>query len=97
MEVDATDIDPAEAPSYIEYLQQLQRRGLEALATRKKKLLFDGELTAVNPFKYNVDYFLGDIITKSDENGVKALSRVTEYIWAYTQEGYKSYPTFTAL
>jgi len=97
MTVDASDINAADAPNWTAYLQQLQQRGKEALAQSKYLRLFDGELTSFNPYKYNVDYKMGDIVTKSDEDGHSTKVRVTEYIWGYDQEGFRSFPTFTAI
>ncbi len=94
--VDGTDIDPTEG-TWDEFRTRLKQRGLEALASHQKVAVFDGELTAVNTFKYRTHYSLGDIVYLIDEYNVKSPVAVSEYIWAQDSQGLKSYPSFTSL
>lgn len=93
MSVDASDLNPAKYT--VEDLHKLMKqRGKEALAKAVRQTLFDGKLTNENPYKYGVDYYLGDTVILLGEEGQKQETVVTEYIWAWDQEGLRSYPTF---
>lgn len=57
----------------------------------------DFKMADDNPYEYDVDYFLGDIVTVIDRSGRKASHRVTEYIQSFGPTGSSEYPTLTAL
>lgn len=97
MVVDASDIDPADSNTWDEFRDLLKRRGLEALAASQRLTLFDGSLTAFNPYIYRTHYSLGDIVTQIDEYNNKSQVVVSEYIWTHDQQGLRAYPTFTAV
>lgn len=96
LHVDASDIDPTDITT-ADYTSQLKRRGLEALAEHEKVNLFDAQLTGLDDYTYDLDYYLGDRVYFMDEDGVRKTVRITEYIWAWDQEGLRSYPTFEAV
>lgn len=91
--VDASDIDLAETTD-ADLIRQMKERGKAALEEHKPVALFDGKITNVNPFKYRIDYRLGDFVHFLDEDDVKKKTMVSEYIWASDAEGDRSYPTF---
>lgn len=53
----------------------------------------DGEVVPQSPYKYGVDYFLGDVIELQGASGLIQNARVTEYIRSQDSTGEKSYPT----
>lgn len=96
LNVDATDIDPTEM-SEADLDEVLTQRGLEALAEHPDVSMFDGKLHMGTKHKYMFDYNLGDRVTVFDKLGTKHQGRVSEYIWAYDQEGFREYPTFNII
>lgn len=70
---------------------------LEALAQHKKVRLFDGEVIPNNPNNFNVDYFIGDIVTLYGDYGFNEDMRVVEYIRSEDSQGYRAYPTLGIL
>ena len=65
------------------------------LAKYNRLIAFDGEITASNPFVYDEDYYLGDIVEVRNTDGAASYMRVTEQIISSDANGVKSYPTFT--
>lgn len=53
----------------------------------------DGEVVPTNQFKYGQDYNLGDIVEIEGHSGSLNTARVTEYIRAQDDAGYREYPT----
>lgn len=87
--VDAMDLSGSGA--------DVTQRGLTELAKFNQKNLFDAELTPFTPYKYGVDYGLGDYISVVADYGVSETMVVSEYIRIQDAEGEKSYPTLTLL
>lgn len=75
----------------------LKQKGLEELAKAKTQIEFDGEVEPNYSYKFNQDYFLGDIVTVKNEYGVEANARVTEVIETDDDNGYSLIPTFEYL
>ena len=73
------------------------QKGLEELAKRKKKSIFDGTVDPDGVYQYGRDYNLGDIVTISDTWGHSSKARVAEFIWSHDSQGIQSYPSFTAV
>ena len=90
--VDALDIEGAPGETLNAALDQ---RGRDALSEHKAITLFDGVVDLNSAYKYNTDYFLGDLIVLVGEDGERKNMRVTEHIWSYNSEGLNSYPTFS--
>lgn len=67
--------------------------GKTELAKHRQSLIIDGELGKRNDYRYEVDYFLGDLIELRNEEGVTNMMRVTEQIFTDDSEGEKEYPT----
>lgn len=57
----------------------------------------DFALADKNPYVYEDDYNLGDIVYAMDSAGRKSKYRVTEYIQSFGPEGHTEYPTLSAL
>lgn len=57
----------------------------------------DFKMAYSNPYRYNEDYALGDIVTVIDSAGESRSHRVTEYIQSFGPEGDAEYPTLSAV
>jgi len=68
-------------------------RGLIELYKSNATALFDGQLGQQVAARYNVDYFLGDIIKLYGEYGLSEMVRIAEFIRSDDGTGYKAYPT----
>ncbi len=77
-------------PEIVAYLTQLAQ---EELTRSKPSDIFDGEVDVNSNFKYERDYFLGDIVEVRGDNGGGAFMRVTEQIFKYDANGKASYPS----
>lgn len=86
--VDAGNLSSIANPS--QYLNQVANT---ELAKARRKVMIDGAVSAVSPFKYGVHYNLGDIVTVMGEYGVTEDMQVNEYVRTQTKDGEKSYPT----
>lgn len=93
----ATDVRQEDGMSDSEFYALLDSRGTETLKEHNIKKTFDGEYETKRMFIYKRDFFMGDIIQVANEYGMEAPSRITEFIYSQDSNGYKSYPTFTAL
>jgi hypothetical protein len=73
----------------------LQRQGLDELAKHRAFTGFDGEISQYTQYKYDQDYFLGDLVVMQDVDGFRNNMRVTEQIFVSDNEGDRSYPTLS--
>lgn len=80
-----------------EYFAQLSQRGMEDLKEHMLDESFDGEIDPTQTFKFNEDFFLGDIVQIDSEYGIEARARITESIHAQDESGESIYPTFTII
>lgn len=76
------------------YLGLLDQRGQEKLAENVEEISFEGESEPNAMFKYEQDYFMGDILQIYDEYGHSAYARVLELIISDDESGFSMYPTF---
>lgn len=90
--VAASDLDADPGPGLNASMLQ---KGKEALGANRPIIGFDGEIANKNPYVYNVDYGLGDLVEIRDSNGNINNMRVTEQIFISDAEGERSYPTLT--
>lgn len=97
--VDASDITlPSGAvgsPAQVALEAALKQRGKEELAKYRAFQAFDGEINQNSQYKYQRDYYLGDLVEQRNSDGVANLMRVTEQIFASDREGERAYPTLT--
>lgn len=95
--VDARDISSNLSNGEVLPLDQynilLKQRGDEKLADNRITKSFDGQIDPLGQFKYQQDYFIGDIIQFEDGYGNSAHARISEYIYSYSNEGNETYPT----
>lgn len=81
-----------------EYAEQLTQRGSEKLSEYIYIKSFEAEAeTTDSVYKYEKDYFIGDIVQMADGYGNTARSRITEVIRSESESGYSVYPTFTSI
>jgi hypothetical protein len=90
--VDATDIKSA---SGVNDSTVLTARTASYLKRYPLKTMFDGEVSVTIPYKYSIDYYLGDLIKVVGDYGVNQSMQVTEYTRIEDREGERSYPTLT--
>lgn len=83
---DITDENP-------EFEAALLQRGREELAKTRVFQAFDGEINQSSQYRYQRDYYLGDIVEMRNIDGVTNKMRITEQIFVSDQEGERSYPT----
>lgn len=74
----------------------LQARGIQELAQYNNITAFDGEIPQTGSYKYDFDYYLGDILEVRNKDGVVNNVRVTEQIMSQDSSGEKSYPTLSS-
>lgn len=80
-----------------EYIEQLFSKGQEDLASNVIVETFEGQADATRLYKYNEDFFMGDIVQVENEYGQEGRSRVTELIYSHDPTGIKIYPTFNTI
>jgi hypothetical protein len=69
------------------------QKGTIELRNHIRKILFDGAISAASPYKYGVEYFLGDKVTLMAEFGFENTMTVAEYVRTQDHEGDRGYPT----
>jgi hypothetical protein len=74
----------------------LTARGFQELQKNNNITAFDGEIPQTGSYKYNFDYFLGDIVEIHNDDGIVNNVRVTEQIFSQDSSGEKSYPTLSS-
>lgn len=90
--VKADDIDDP-TPSVAS--AQMIQRGKEELAKHRRLAAFDGELKPNSQYKYEVNYWLGDLVELRSASGGTSDMQVTEQIFVSDKEGDRSYPTLS--
>lgn len=75
----------------------LDARGRTFLAKHKKTKFVEGEVSTNIPYKYKVDYSLGDLITCRGKYGSSGTMQVTEYVRIDDKTGSKEYPLLSAI
>lgn len=88
--VDASDID---LPAGTALNNALAQRGRDELAKNRPIQAFDGELPINSPYRYEIDYQLGDLLEMRNLDGVTNQMRVTEQIFVSDEQGERKYPT----
>jgi hypothetical protein len=73
--------------------QKLNQRGYDELAKARGIFAFDGETPKQGGYKYQKDYFLGDLVTMQSPNGVQNSMRVAEQTFVCDEQGDKNYPS----
>jgi len=84
---DITDTDPGIASA------KMIQRGREELALHRNFRGFDGEIGQNSNYKYQTDYYLGDLTEIRNDIGTTSTMQVIEQIFSSDAQGEKSYPT----
>lgn len=99
--VDARDVSSDTEEGTIsdsEYIAQLAKRGEEKLSECKTSEVFDGQVNSDRMYKYDEDFFMGDIVQFENEFGISSRVRITEYMYSESEDGgIEQYPTFKNL
>lgn len=103
MYVDARDLSSTEYDeegnehhiSDEEYGKSLITRGFENLDEQIFVKDFEGGVDPFSMFKYDKDYYLGDVVQIRNEFAIEARVRVTEVIRSNSVNGDEIYPTFS--
>jgi len=90
--VNAQDID---LPLGAALTTALTQRGKNELAKHTAVYAYDGELPQTQPYIYNVDYALGDLVEEQSPEGFINQLIVTEQIFVSDGSGELAYPTLT--
>lgn len=77
------------------YIQMLQEYGQTQLNQTAFVEKFSGDIDPSGLYSINQDYFLGDIVQVDNENGISAVTRIIEIIYAEDENGSSIVPTFT--
>lgn len=106
--LDKTDVEPTgldrrvilvdATTSGVSDVAALQAQGELSLAEARETAMFDGAINQdINPYKYGVDYFLGDTVKFVGDYGLESKARVTEFIRSEDNTGFKAYPTLVTI
>jgi hypothetical protein len=74
------------------FLAAAMQKGYIELAKHSKVVMFDGAISDMAPYKYNVDYFLGDRVSLIGEFGFEETMLISEYIRTQDINGERGYP-----
>lgn len=98
MYVDARDIssNDGEIPA-AEYNAMLTQRVNEYLADNKKVQSYECTVDPSRSFVFNVDYFLGDVVSVFDDFGNEQRSRILEMVSTTDLSGSITIPTFSII
>lgn len=94
--VDASGISKSTGEGTIsdeDYAAQLKQQGVESFFDSSSYTYFEGIVDADRIFKYQKDFWVGDIIQLSNEYGIDARARIVEIIISQDKSGNKIYPT----
>lgn len=72
---------------------QMIQKGQEELYKNRRFSAFDGELNQYSSYKYEQDYYLGDLVEMQNKDGVRNQMQVIEHISVSDEQGERSYPT----
>lgn len=78
-----------------QYQKMLEDFGQETLSEEAYTTTFEGSVDPHSTYELNRDYFLGDIVQVDNNNGIAAVTRIIEIIYAEDINGSSVVPTFT--
>lgn len=91
--ISSTDAD-GNALSDADYKALAIEKGKEELAKNIRTKSFEGEVETSRIFRYNEDFFIGDIVQIANEYGIEAKTRVVEVSISQDIHGIDIHPTF---
>jgi hypothetical protein len=68
----------------------------DLLEANKTTTLVDGEVSPQTKLRFGTDYFLGDYVAVRGNYGAVSKALVSEYIYAYGENGYVNYPVLVS-
>ena len=77
------------------YIKMLQEYGKTQINQTMMTEKISGSIDPDGMYKLNRDYFLGDIVQIDNGNGISAVTRITEIIYAEDESGTSIVPTFS--
>ena len=80
-----------------EYNALLTQRGNEKLAENIAVVSFEGEIEPTMMFRYQEDFFNGDIVQIENEYGHATTTRIIEMTISENEQGTSVYPTFSTI
>lgn len=80
-----------------QYKAHLKQRGIDTLIDNLEYEAFEGEVEATIMYKYDEDFFMGDIVQLEDEYGHQGKAYISEFIISQDSSGTNMYPTFISL
>lgn len=83
--------------SDFEYKVKLEQAGTDMLAEHQIDTSFEGKIESTHIFRYNDDFFIGDIVEVIDAYNNQSAARITEFVYSEDENGMDYYPTFTSL
>ncbi len=89
--VKMTDIEATDPNAVAKMIQ----KGREELYKNRQYSAFDGEINQYGSYKYETDYYLGDLVEMQNKDGVRNQMQVTEHISVSDENGERSYPTLS--
>lgn len=87
--------DPPTGPEILTAYDKLNDLGQAELAKQKVLQILDAEISQNAPYRYGVDFNMGDIVTVLGKYDTVAAMRVTEYARSFDETGISEYPTLT--
>lgn len=75
----------------------LEERGDETLLEYKVVINFEGEMDTTQSFKYEEDFFMGDVIQFVNEYGIESRARIDEIVYSEDETGIKTVPTLSSI
>lgn len=78
----------------VDYLAQLEQRGIEKLLENDLEVSFDGKVDITRMFKYREDFFVGDIVQLVGDYGIEGRVQIMGMIRSINLDGIDVYPTF---
>lgn len=87
--------DNIRAQNRADFLEDLQEKADVELDKHDSIELFDGKIASTAPYKYGVDYYLGDRVTLLAEYNFDQTMRVIEYVRTEDVNGDVGYPTLS--
>lgn len=77
----------------LEVAKLLHDKGTTAISENQPIHQFEGQVDGTGVFKYDEDFFMGDVVQITSEYNIEASVRIVEFIWSIDQDGINTYPT----
>nr|DAJ59443.1 MAG TPA: hypothetical protein [Bacteriophage sp.] len=93
----SSNIEHDKTMSLEDYYKLLGIRGLEKLYEKRTLVSFEGKTETTQLFKYDKDFFMGDIIQIENVYGKNISARIVEIIMSEDESGFATYPTLQTI